>query len=391
MVAVVCKIYGLAHMEEAEDFVSEAFLRATETWKHKGIPEHPKAWLYQVAKNLALDSFKRNKTYLEKVIPEIDSDAVAEMDFSEGNINDSQLRMIFAVCNPVNPSDAQLALALRILCGFGIDEIAKALLSTKSTVNKKLFRAKEKLRTEGVKMELPSEKEQLSRLDQVLSVLYLLFNEGYYSLDANEPIRRSLCFDAMRLLLILIENKETNTAEANALLALFCFQASRFDARVDEQGTHILFDDQDKGKWNWELIAKGQEFLRNSAEGVDRGKYQYQAMIAFWHTRNEVDENEKWTQILNNYNRLLQLSYSPVAALSRTYALMKIEGAEIALKEALKINLKESHLYHSLLAEIYSQLDVAKQRVHLKIALGLAQTRHDKNLLESKLRACSER
>jgi len=214
MVAVISKLYGLEHIETAEDIVSETFLKATEVWEKQGLPPNPTAWLYVVAKQKTLYHFRRNKILERKVKPEIRSRQqetvdMEELNFSQENIKDSQLQMLFAVCNPAIASEAQIGLALRILCGFGIDEIAEAFLSNKETINKRLFRAKEKLRTENIKMELPPEQEIVQRLDNVLHVIYLLFSEGYYSQTQNQILRKDLCVEALRLGLMLTTYEKT--------------------------------------------------------------------------------------------------------------------------------------------------------------------------------------
>jgi len=247
MVAVLCKTFGLSNIEIAEDVVSDTFLKAAETWGIKGIPENPTAWLYQVAKNSVKDLFKRRQVFDNKVVPELQSGidfTVSEFDFSEENINDSYLRMIFVVCHPKLSFDSQVALALRILFGFGIDEISSALLSNKENINKRLFRAKKTLQENHLELESVSESDIEPRLNNVLSILYLLFNEGYYSFTAKEKIRKDLCLEAIRLVHLLTKIKITNVPDVNALLALFCFQASRLDARISQSGEQILYDDQ---------------------------------------------------------------------------------------------------------------------------------------------------
>lgn len=197
IVAVISKLFGLQHIELAEDIVSETFLQATESWETKGIPPNPAAWLYAVAKQKTLYHFRRDKIFTDKVIPGLrpglESTAeISDMNFSPGNIRDSQLQMMFAVCHPSIASEAQIGLALRILCGFGIEEIAEAFLSNKETINKRLFRAKEKLRAENIRMELPPENEIVRRLGNVLHIIYLLFSEGYYSKTQNQVLRKDL-------------------------------------------------------------------------------------------------------------------------------------------------------------------------------------------------------
>src|SRR5580692_2461145 len=208
MVAVISRRFGLPHIEIAEDIVSETFLLAIQHWELNGIPPNPTGWLYKSAQRKTLYHFKRAKILEHKIVPELslaneDKYSLPELDFSRENIKDSQLRMLFAICNPAIASEAQIGLALRILCGFGIDEIAEAFLSNKETINKRLFRAKEKLRAEKVKMELPSEDEINKRMGNVLHIIYLLFNEEYYSTTQNEVIRKDLCLEAVRLGLLL--------------------------------------------------------------------------------------------------------------------------------------------------------------------------------------------
>lgn len=392
IVAVLCKTYGISNIQLAEDLVSETFLKATETWGLKGLPENPTAWLYTVAKNKTKDYFKHTAVFNSKVRPAIKATTTEsnidslEVDLSESNIKDSQLQMLFAVCNPKLSKEAQIGLALRVLCGFGVDEIASSLLTSTATINKRLYRAKEKFRIEKIELVMPQGEAIHERLNSVLSVIYLLYNEGYYSASDDKAMRKDLCFEAMRLLLILIQNKETNVPSANALLALFCFHSSRFDARIDANGSSILYEDQDQTKWEPELIKRGEYYLNEAAKGSVLSKYHLEASIAFWHTRTELNEKEKWFQILQLYNRLLQIEYSPVIALNRTYALSKSEGNAVALKEALKINLTDNHLYHSLVAELYIGIDEKKQLEHLQQALSLSSNDRDKIITFRKIK-----
>lgn len=389
MVAVISKSFGLEHIELAEDIVSETFLTATETWKVKGIPINPTAWLYAVAKQKTLSHFRRNKILEQKVIPAIKTaqDGSYEnddMDFSSQNIKDSQLQMMFAVCNPAIASEAQIALALRILCGFSIDEIAEAFLTNKETINKRLFRAKERLRTEDIKLELPSDSEINERLDNVLHIIYLLFNEGYYSSTQNQILRKELCFEALHLGLLLTEFDTTNQPKTNALIALMCFHASRFDARQNENTQFILYKDQDESFWDKELIEKGKYFLDTSAKGNEISSYHLEAGIAFWNCEKE-DTEEKWENILQHYNLLLQINYSPVVALNRTYALYKARGKETALIEAEKLQLTNNHFYFTLLGELYSGINNKKAKENFETALLLSKTQTEKKIIREKM------
>ena len=387
MVAVISRMYGLQYIETAEDIVSETFLLATETWKEKGVPPNPTAWLYVVAKQKTLQYFRRNKIFEEKVIPQLTStpekEEEADLDFSQQHIKDSQLQMMFAVCNPAIAGEAQIGLALRILCGFGIEEIAEAFLSNKETINKRLFRAKEKLRSENIKMEMPAENEIAHRLDNVLHIIYLLFNEGYYSQTQNQILRKELCIEAMRLAIMLTEYDKTNLPKTNALMALMCFHASRFAARENKEAL-VLYEEQDENLWDKNLIEQGMHFLSLSAQGNEMSSYHLEARIAYWHCIKE-DTKEKWNEILSLYNQLLMINYSPSVALNRTYALYKANGQEEALREAEKLKLESSHFYFLLLGELYKNIDNKKAKLNLKKAFALAKTQTEKQSIQNRI------
>lgn len=291
---------------------------------------------------------------------------------------------MFAVCNPLIASEAQIGLALRILCGFGIDEIAEAFLSNKETINKRLFRAKEKLRMEKVQMELPLENEIASRLNNVLHIIYLLFNEGYYSKTQNQILRKDLCIEALRLGLMLTEYERTNLPKTNALIALMCFHASRFSARQINDNALILYDQQDPGLWDAGLINQGMHFLDLSAQGLEVSSYHLEARIAYWHCMKEHTK-EKWESILQLYNKLLLVNYSPGVALNRTYALYKANGQEAALAEAKKLQLENNHFYFVLLGELYKNIDNNKAKLNFERAYTLAKTQTEKQEIREKI------
>src|SRR5579859_7999038 len=293
--AVLCKLFGIEHIEVAQDIASDTFLLAMETWSYRGIPENPVAWLYAVAKNKAKNHLHRNRIFLDKVAPQLRASAKAEdieIDLSDKNIKDSQLQMLFTICHPSIPAEAQVGLALRILCGFGIDEIASAFLTNKEAINKRLFRAKEKLQHEQVKIVFPPDEEIHSRLETVLTTLYLLFSEGYYSESKDTIVREDLCQEAMRLTLLLIEHESTDQPYVRAMYALMCFHASRFPARKNKNGDMVLYQDQDEALWNAELINKGMYFLNLASAGDKISRYHLEAGIAYWHTI-KADSQEK--------------------------------------------------------------------------------------------------
>ncbi|MHA4807478.1 RNA polymerase sigma factor [Flavitalea flava] len=310
IIAVLCSYFGFDQIELAEDITSDTFLTATQVWGLNGVPQNPVAWLYHVAKNKAINHVRRTRHFETHISPDLEKEAEGnkmtdpyeqEIDLSPENIKDSQLQMMFAICHPSITPEAQIGLSLRILCGFGIEEIADAFLTNKETINKRLYRAREKLREEKVSLSFPEPAEIEERLTSVLATIYLLFNEGYYSLSGNSTLRKELCLEAMRLCIMLTENRCTDQPQANALLALMCFHASRFEARLDSKGTPVLYEDQDTGLWDQDLIAKGGVYLHAAGRGNNLSKYHLEAGIAYWNTRKE-DTLEKWENILQFYN-----------------------------------------------------------------------------------------
>jgi RNA polymerase sigma-70 factor (ECF subfamily) len=384
IVSVHSRRFGFAQIEIAEDIASDTFLTASQTWGVKGVPENPAAWLYTVASNKAKNHLQRDRVFENRVTPELqyaDSGPQGlEIDLSPHNISDSQLRMMFAICHPSISTEAQVGLSLRILCGFGIDEIADAFLTSKETINKRLFRAKEKLREARIELELPDPSAMEERLAAVLTTIYLLFNEGYYSVSQNTTLRTDLCLEAIRLCIMLVENESTDTPQVNALLALMCFHASRFEARMKNNGELVPYGDQDPALWNAELIARGVYYLYRAARGGSASKYQLEAGIAYWHTQ-KADTPEKWGNILKFYDLLLQIDYSPIAALNRAFALSKVNGKKAAIPEAEKLSLTDNHLYYTLLGELHAGIDNRKAQEHFQRAVELARSEPERRAI----------
>jgi len=385
IVAVISKQYGLQYIETAEDIVSETFLLAIDTWNFKGIPPNPTAWLYKVAKRRTLYHFRREKIFNEYVLPEMVTSQDKNLpDFSMQNIKDSELQMLFAVCNPAIASESQIGLALRILCGLSLDEIAEAFLTNKETIKKRLARAKEKLRSEKIQIELPSEFELNNRLDNVLHIIYLLFNEGYYSTSNSGILRKTLCLEALRLAIILTEFPKTNLPKTNALISLMCYHSSRFDARLKKNDALVLYDEQNRDLWDIEMIKRGDYFFYLSADGMDVSSYHIEARIAWLHA-HEKEGNEKWEKILHSYNQLLFINYSPVVALNRTYALYKVKGPETALQEAKKLALVNNMFYFVLLGELNTTINKDDAVAYFKKAYNLARTPSERVFIQRKI------
>jgi RNA polymerase sigma factor (sigma-70 family) len=388
MVAVISKHFGLEHISIAEDVVSETFLQAIQSWQENGIPENPAAWLWVVAKRKTLYHFRRKKIFQEKVIPALKAPTVdherMEINFSAQQVKDAQLQMMFAICDPAIASEAQIGLALRVLCGFTIEEIAEAFLTNKETIYKRLNRAREKLKKEKIVLEFPPENEANKRLDNVLHILYLLFNEGYYSTTKNQVLRQELCSEALRLAILLTEFKVTNQPKAAALIAMMCFHASRFNARQTDAGQFVLYENQNAALWNYELIAKGMQYLEQSAQGEEVSSFHLEAGIAFCHCEKEETE-EKWNNILHYYDLLLQLNDSPVVMLNGVYAVYKVRGKKEAVTELEDLRVENNHFYFTLLGELYTGIDNVKAAQSFQKALALAKTETDKQTLEAKM------
>lgn len=384
LVSVLCYKFGLEHIEIAEDIVSDTFLTATETWSFKEIPDNPKAWLYTVAQNKTKNYLKRHSLFQQKIAADLKHNNPVtdemEIDLSTRNITDSQLAMMFTVCDPVIPADAQTALALHLLCGFGVQEIADAYLTNKEVVYKRINRAKEKLREHDIKIQQPGIDAIHERLQQVLTTLYLLFSEGYYSKSHDQILRKDLCIEAMRLTMLLIENSHTNAPQVHALYALMSFHASRLDARISDSGAAILYEEQDESLWDRTLIEKGIEHLNLASTGSEVSRYHLEAAIAYWHTHKE-DSITKWEDILQLYNQLLQIEYSPIAALNRTFALAKARGKAAGIKEAEKLQLTGNPFYFSLLGNLYTDIDNTIALQHYKSALELSNAAADKQTI----------
>ncbi len=384
--AVLCRHFGMLHLDIAEDIASDTFLKASEHWATYGIPDNPTAWLYTVARNKYKDYLKHTAIFenqIKEAIRPNENEIANVIDFSNQVIADSQLAMIFAVCTPTISTEAQICLALQILCGFSVEEIGNAFLTKTETIKKRLHRAKSNLRKEKFEIDALGEADIKSRLNTVLKTLYLLFNEGYFSKSNNQLIRKELCSEAVRLTSYLVENKSTNTPQVNALLALMCFQSSRLNARTDDSGEVILFDKQDRNLWDQTLIDRGNYHLVNACSGNEITTYHLEAGIAYWHT--SPPNRDKWKHILQLYNQILVLEYSPMTALNRAFAFSKIYGHKKAVKEVLKLDLTTSNFYHALLGYLYASYDRETAIQHYANAIDLTKSKSEQNLLKQEI------
>ena len=397
MISVLSKLLGLQNLETANDIVQDTLLMAMNTWSFKGIPDNPSAWLYRVAKNKAIDFLRREKKFKE-VSPQYSYLLQSEYTlastvnnlFLENEIQDSQLRMMFACCHPSIAEDSQIALTLKTLCGLNTDEIAKAFLATEETIAKRIYRAKEKIKNEKVELDVPDNNELSGRLDTVLKSLYILFNEGYNSSHPDQLIREDLCEEAMRLCYLLTENKLTSYPRAKALLSLMCFQASRLDTRLDDKGNIILLKHQDRQKWSMALIQKGFDYLDAAAEPFEVSTYNIEAAIASLHAASPSFEQTDWKSIYHLYEMLYQLQPNPIVAMNKAIASAYAINKQNALRELNQIKgLEQHHLYYASIGEIHYEMenrDEAKK--FYQKALRLTSSGVEQQLLINKISSC---
>lgn len=399
--SVLTRIFGIENIELAEDVVQDTLLKALQHWPYNGIPDNPSAWLFRSAKNRAVDILrhkKLNQKYSEELTAYPNSEWVfggkINEFFSENEIKDDLLRMIFTCCHPELPAESQIALALKNLCGFSISEIAKAFLTNEAVITKRLARAKDKFRDSLIRFEIPAGSELEGRLKNVLSTLYLLFNEGYNSGKQEILIREDLINEAIRLTEIVIEHPLTEKPEVHALLALMYLHFSRTPARIDDSGNIFLLKDQDRNLWNKKLIAKGLEYLEKSASGNMISEYHLQAGIAYFYTTSENFEKTDWEKILNLYNLLYEMNNSPIIGLNRAIVIAQLHGAKAGIDEINDLQYKSSsgdqlenyYLYYSTMGELYYQMEnYPEAKIFLGKAIEMTTSDAEKKLLKIKL------
>ncbi len=398
MAAVLTRLLGFQNIELAEDIVQDALLKALNTWKYQGIPDNPSAWLYRTAKNRAIDLL-RKQNVLKKIEGEMVRDLQSEWTltptvnnlFLESEMEDSQLRMIFACCHPAIPFESQIALTLKTLCGLSVNEIAQGFLTTEETIAKRLYRAKEKIRAEKIELTAPTDASLLHRLDAVLNTIYLLFNEGYHSSHPELLVRQDLCEEAVRLCLLLTQHPKTNLPKTKALLALMCFHASRLDTRFTDDGNIVLLKYQNRALWNRELIARGHAYLTEAADGDHVSEYHLEAAIAACHALATTFAETAWDRILTLYQMLSRIKPGPVVELNKAIVLGYAESAQRGIQELLKIKeLDKNSLYHMALGDFYLKTgDDILAKKKFQMALELTTSNQERQLIEQKMLRCN--
>lgn len=396
LVAALTRIFGVHNLSLAEDVVQDAFCRALETWKVRGVPDNPSAWLMTTAKNRAFDVLRRERTartYAPELGRLLESEwtmaPLVEEAFGAPAIRDEQLRMMFSCCHHRLPEEAQVALILNILCGFGAQEIAGAFLSGRAAIEKRIARGKRTLAASKRLFDL-EDAEFASRLSAVRRALYLLFNEGYHGVSGESAVRADLCREALRLTALLLEYPPAATPETTALAALLSLHAARLPARLDTAGDLSPLAEQDRSRWDVRLVAQGLALLERSATGAQLSAFHVEAAIAAAHaSARSVDETD-WASIVSLYDRMMSIAPSPVVALNRAIAIGQRDGAERGLTELHSIEGRERlasyPFYGAAMGELeWRRGDHEAARHHFSAALSVARSAAERRFLEKRL------
>jgi RNA polymerase sigma factor (sigma-70 family) len=400
MVAALTRIFGLHNLALAEDVVQDAFCRALEVWKLRGIPENPSAWLMRTAKNRALDILRRERTArtfaadLGRLLQtEWTLANTVEEIFDATSILDDQLRMVFSCCDRRLPHAAQVMLVLALVGGFGVDEISFAFVSTRAAVEKRLTRAKRSLAESGPLFDIADATDFKARLPAVQRALYLIFSEGYHGASPHAVVRAELCREAIRLTRLLAEHPLGATPSTRALCALMYLDGARLPARLDAKGELSSLFDQDRARWDRKMIDLGRAWLERSATGSQLSRYHVEAAIAAVHARAPRCEETDWTTIVSLYDMLMTIAPSPIVALNRAIAIAQAAGADRGLEAIEAIDQRDRlaayPFYHAARGELeLRRSNTLEARTHFQAALALARNPGEQHFLEKRRAAC---
>ena len=400
MIATLTRIFGVQNLTMAEDVVQDAFCRALELWKYRGVPENPSAWLMATAKNRALDMLRRDRTartFAPELARLVENESKFAPDFDElfspHLIKDDQLRMMFSCCHPKLSEEAQVALVLHILCGFGVTEIANAFLSSQAAIEKRISRGKKVLARSNRLFDISGIADFSARLPSVQRALYLLFNEGYHGASAEFVVRTELCREAMRLTALLLAHPFGAAPATYALAALMCLDAARLPARLDAMGNLSSLFDQDRSKWDAELLSEGQRFLNLSATGQQLTTYHLEAAIASVHASALRTEDTDWRTIVSLYDTLMTINPSAVVALNRAIAVAQCDGPERGLEEISAIADNDRLANYPFYSAALGELELRRGRWqvaqgYFRTAVALARNATERRFLEQRIEAC---
>lgn len=392
IMAILVIKFGPAYLEKIEDAVQDALLKAMQVWGYKNVPDNTTSWLLRVATNSLIDTLRRDKKLMYNTGEEaFELAAVPEELALENAISDSQLKMIFACCHPSLSEEYQIILSLKLIGGFGNREIAKVLLKKEEAIAKSFTRAKRKLKQHISTLDIPVEIGLQSRLFVVIRVVYLLFSEGYAPSSGDFIVKKDVCFEAIRLALLLVENEYCKHPDLDALIALMCFHVSRFDARLDENMEMIDLEHQDRSKYNRKLIQIGIKHLENAGKGTQKpSNYHLEAAASYYHCVAKTFQETNWKHILYLYDLQIKQQYSPIVALNRIIPFYMVYGAKKAFKELeiyeMSPYFKANKLYYAIRAELYTQMNnIKKAKDSLESAIELTNNELEKKHLNKKL------
>ncbi len=396
LVATLARVHGVHRIEAIEDAVQSALMLALTSWGPRGTPDDPGAWLYRVAHNRMLDlvrsaAVRKHAAHDEANDVEIDTN----VERFEREIADDQLRMLFVCCDQAIPLESQLVLALKTLCGFSCAEIALRLFTSEANVRKRLTRARERLRELPLDIDTPSDESLAARSASVHAVIYLLFTEGYHSAQPDRVVRRELCDEAIRLATIWVQHPVGDVPATRALLALLCLQAARLDARVDAAGELLLLEEQDRSRWDPELLRRGCQWLALASEGDEFTRFHAEAGIAAEHLLAPSFADTRWGEIAALYEMLEQLAPSPLHTLHRAIAVSYQRGpdAGLAILAALDAPawLRAYHIWDAAHGALHHRAGrMSEARAHYQQALRKASTHADRTVLKRRLAQCSD-
>jgi len=402
MVAALTRLLGVHNLALAEDVVQEAFCRAADVWKFRGVPDNPPAWLMATAKNCALDALRRERT-ARTFAPELGRHLqsewtlapVVEEFFAAEAIKDDLLRMMFACCHPRLPEAGQVALILHILCGFSVGEVAAALMSGRDAVEKRLTRAKQVLAGSKGLFDVGNATDFAARLPAVRRALYLLFSEGYHSASPERAVRAELCREAMRLTALLIDHPRGRTPATYALAALMSFNAARLPTRTDASGDLVPLYDQDRSRWDRGLIDEGLRLLTLAAVGSDVTSYHLEAAVAAAHARAATPRDTDWTQIVWLYDMLMAIRPGPVIALNRAIAVAEKDGPERGLAAIRAIHRPDRLARYPFFPAALGELELRRgdrsaAATHFRAALALARSPAERRHYQRRIKACDD-
>ena len=395
LVAGLTRIFGPAHLNLAEDAVQEALIAALNTWPYRGVPDNPKAWLWRAARNRALDNIRRNALFAA-LEPKV-ADWIASLQAPDENmpLTDEELSLIVLCCDPQLPEEVRVSLTLKSVCGFSVEEIARAFLARPDAIAQRLVRAKARIKELGLSFEMPARAAQAPRIPSVLRTIYLLFNEGYLTSGGDSSMRLDMCAEALRLACLVADSAATTTPEAHALAALLSFQHARSAARTTSDGALVLLEHQDRKLWDRALLALAFAHLDQAKAGPVLTSLHLEAGVASIHAQANSWDETNWPTLLRYYDLLMQVAPSPVVALNRAVVVARVEGPAAALTSidglADEASMRRYLPYHLTIGDLQLQLgERERARDAYKRAASLPASEPEHRLILAKLKRCAD-